>query len=68
MMFSKMAEFCCECYKRVLKGTEKEYELEMSREPDFCAGCSQWKPVVIAKLDPFTAFMNGLFFGRRKKK
>ena len=42
-----MAEFCLDCWNKLNKTqfTEKEYVL--SKEPDLCEECGQWKPVIV---------------------
>ena len=42
-----MAEFCLDCWNKRNKTqfTEKEYVL--SKEPDLCEECGQWKPVIL---------------------
>ena len=45
-----MAEFCKECFKRVIAVPSDgitDDMLVMSEEVDFCEGCGEWKPVVI---------------------
>lgn len=42
-----MAEFCLDCWNKLNKTrfTEKEYVL--SKEPDLCEECGQWKLVIV---------------------
>ena len=42
-----MAEFCLECWNRFnhTKTTQRDWIL--SKGPDLCEGCGQWKPVII---------------------
>lgn len=44
-----MAEFCLDCWNKLNKTqcTEKEYVL--SKGPDLCEECGQWKPVIVRK-------------------
>ena len=41
-----MAEFCKECFKRVLGKIGDDEELQMSSDLDLCEGCGKMKPVV----------------------
>lgn len=42
-----MSEFCLDCWNKLNKKefTQKDYVL--SKEPDLCEECGQWKPVIV---------------------
>lgn len=42
-----MAEFCLDCWNKLSskRFTEKDYVL--SRKPDLCEECGEWKPVIV---------------------
>jgi hypothetical protein len=48
-----MAEFCYECYKKILKGDREKDELVISKYLDLCEGCGKYKPVVIEEKSMF---------------
>lgn len=41
-----MAEFCKKCFLEI-EGYHEDSEIVMSKDEDFCEGCTEWKPVVI---------------------
>ena len=41
-----MAEFCLDCFNRMNRTDYKESDVEL--DEDFCEGCAEWKPCVIA--------------------
>jgi len=61
----EMAEFCLDCWNEISESNDTEKMYFLSKEPDFCEGCRQWKPVIIA-VKP--AYMLRKFFRGRKKK
>ena len=42
-----MAEFCVECFNRINETNKAESEYIISKEPDLCEGCGQYKNVVV---------------------
>ncbi len=42
-----MAELCLDCYNAIMKENHKKKEFLMTRNPDLCEECGQWKPVII---------------------
>ena len=41
-----MAEFCKKCFLEI-EGYHEDSEIVMSKDEDFCEGCTEWKPVVL---------------------
>ena len=41
-----MAEFCLDCWNKIM-GTDDKKIFILSRKPDFCEECRQWKPVIV---------------------
>ncbi len=44
-----MAEFCLECMRELDGIDYRAEEFVLSRGPELCEGCGQWKRVVIAE-------------------
>jgi len=42
-----MAEFCLECWNKIMDTNDPKEKFILSRRPDFCEECRQWKPVII---------------------
>jgi len=42
-----MAEFCLECWNKIMGTEDPKQKFVLSRKPDFCEECRQWKPVII---------------------
>ena len=42
-----MAEFCLECWNKLMGTNDPKEKFILSRRPDFCEECRQWKPVII---------------------
>jgi len=42
-----MAEFCLECWNKIMGTTDPPRKYILSIELDFCEECAQWKPVII---------------------
>ncbi len=42
-----MAEFCLDCWNKIMETNDPEKKFVLSRKPDFCEECQQWKPVII---------------------
>ena len=42
-----MAEFCLDCWNKLNDSNFTEKEYLISREPDLCEECGEWKPVII---------------------
>lgn len=42
-----MAEFCLDCWNKIMETNDPKRKFILSREPDFCEECRQWKPVII---------------------
>ena len=42
-----MAEFCLECWNKIMSTTDSPKKYILSKELDFCEECEQWKPVII---------------------
>lgn len=42
-----MAEFCLDCWNKIMETNDPKNKFVLSRKPDFCEECRQWKPVII---------------------
>ena len=42
-----MAEFCLDCWNKIMETNDPKRKFILSRKPDFCEECRQWKPVII---------------------
>ena len=42
-----MAEFCTDCWNKLMETNDPKKKFVLSRKPDFCEECRQWKPVII---------------------
>ena len=42
-----MAEFCLDCWNKIMETNDPKRKYVLSRKPDFCEECGQWKPVFI---------------------
>lgn len=43
-----MAEYCIDCAKECLGLTDSElHRVVLSKEPDLCEGCDQWRQVAV---------------------
>ena len=42
-----MAEFCLECWNKIMETDDPPKKYLISRELDLCEECGQWKPVII---------------------
>lgn len=42
-----MAEFCLDCWNKIMETNDPKQKFILSRKPDFCEECRQWKPVII---------------------
>ena len=42
-----MAEFCLDCWNKIMGTGDPKGKFVLSRKPDFCEECQQWKPVII---------------------
>lgn len=42
-----MAEFCLDCWNKIMETNDPKQKFILSREPDFCEECGQWKPVIV---------------------
>lgn len=42
-----MAEFCLDCWNKIMETKDTKEKFVLSRKPDFCEECQQWKPVII---------------------
>lgn len=42
-----MAEFCPDCWNKLMENNDPKKKFVLSRKPDFCEECRQWKPVII---------------------
>ena len=42
-----MSELCLDCYNAITQENHTKKEFLMTRKPDFCEECGQWKPVII---------------------
>ena len=41
-----MAAFCLDCWNKIMGTDDKKFFI-LSRKPDFCEECQQWKPVIV---------------------
>lgn len=50
-----MAEFCLDCWNKIMETNDPKQKFILSRKPDFCEECRQWKPVIgiLHKSSPF---------------
>ena len=44
-----MAEFCLECWNKIMNTNDPPQKYVLSKEADYCEECGRWKPVVIRK-------------------
>lgn len=42
-----MAEFCLDCWNKLMGTDDPPGKYILSREPDLCEECGEWKPVII---------------------
>lgn len=43
-----MAEFCLECWNKIMDTNDPPKKFYISRKLDLCEECGEWKPVIIA--------------------
>ena len=43
-----MAEFCLECWNKIMETSDPEAKYIISRELDFCEECGEYKHVIVA--------------------
>lgn len=48
ILVMEMAEFCLACWNDWNKKNDPPEMFILSKEPDICEGCGQWKPVIVA--------------------
>lgn len=42
-----MAEFCLDCFNKVSGSAYSSRYFHLSKEPELCEECGEWKPVII---------------------
>jgi len=42
-----MAEFCLDCWNKIMETNDPKNKFVLSRKPDFCEECRQWKSVIL---------------------
>ena len=42
-----MAEFCLDCWNQIMGSNDPPGKYILSREPELCEECREWKPVII---------------------
>ena len=42
-----MAEFCLECWNKIMNTDDPPQKYVLSKELDFCEECGQWKSVIV---------------------
>lgn len=42
-----MAEFCLECWNKLMDTNDPQKKYILSRELDLCEECGEWKPVIL---------------------
>lgn len=42
-----MAEFCLDCWNKLMNSNDPAEKYVLSDELDLCEGCGEWKPVII---------------------
>ena len=42
-----MSKFCLDCWNKIMGTKDRKEKYILSREPDFCEECQQWKPVIV---------------------
>lgn len=42
-----MAEYCVKCFSKIFNEKPKKGKYILSKEPDLCEGCGEWKQVVV---------------------
>lgn len=65
-----MAEFCPDCYRKVLGEEKENHMLIISRDYDLCEGCGQYKHVVDGEKNWYEYFysqiLHSLWNGAKK--
>ena len=44
-----MAEFCPECWNRINKTENSQRKYVLTKEPELCEGCGEYKQVIISE-------------------
>ena len=42
-----MSEICVDCWNKVTENNYRKKKFIVSRQPELCEECGQWKPVII---------------------
>lgn len=42
-----MAEFCLDCWNKLMDSNDPPGKYILSDEPDLCEECGKWKPVIV---------------------
>ena len=65
-----MAEFCLDCWNKLMETQDPPKKFHLSEELDFCEECGQWKPVIICvrKRYLIKEHLENFIFLRRNKK
>lgn len=51
-----MAEFCLDCWNRIMGTNDPSKKYIISKEVDLCEGCGEYKPVIIRMKDRYYFF------------
>ena len=63
-----MAEFCLDCWNKLNKSNFTEKDYVISREPDLCEECGQWKPVIVRARRFPTLYVLGSFLRSKLRR
>ncbi len=42
-----MAEFCLDCWNKIMESEDNEKKYVLSKDLDLCEGCGEWKRVIV---------------------
>lgn len=68
-----MAEFCLDCWNKIMGTKDSPRKYVISREPDLCEECGAWKPISVRvkwrylAAEWFCAQIDSLTEGRKKQ-
>lgn len=63
-----MAEFCLDCWNKMEHTHYTEREVVLTKGPDLCEGCAQWRRVIVGMREhPALYDLKRLFFRKKHK-